>query len=70
MRRPAAGPSRGPVTRCGELRPWAILCDVPYFSGVCIQGAGAVLAPGAGGECDGTVGVQQRTWSGVKLLYD
>jgi len=59
-------PSSNPVFSC----PWAILCDVPYFSGVCIQGTGAVLNPGAGGECDGTVGVQQRTWSGVKLLYD
>jgi hypothetical protein len=45
------------------------LCDAPYFTITCVQGGHALFNP-APGSCDGVVGVERRTWTGVKRLFE
>jgi hypothetical protein len=51
--------------------PLVTLCDVPYFTIVCMAGSQARINPPPGAICDLPVlGVEARTWTAVKNLYE
>jgi hypothetical protein len=47
------------------LCPLMVLCDIPVYTKVCVNGGVAIIN---GGQC--TVGVEPASWSAVKALYE
>jgi hypothetical protein len=45
--------------------PLLVLCDAPVFTKICVPGGQGIIN---GGNC--TVGVEQKSWSSVKSLYN
>jgi hypothetical protein len=59
----AGNPPSNPTRDC----PGLVFCNFPIFDAVCVTGGQYILNPAPPNTC--SVGVEQKTWGGVKGLY-